>query len=545
MTEDIQLNYMLQRKQMWPKWTPISQCSKEMLKQANLREMWANEIVLDDDNGQEKEITVQLEKEGFSYLKFKTGSKGHHFHVFFDELFDKTETERKAIRKAFIQRYNCDIAKQSGVIAYEFRPHFKTGNKKELVNGDIEIILKNKNKLPNLDIVKSDFEVGKNILCPFHDDHEPSLHINEDRTYHCFGCGKHGSLEELNNIGENNSEIITLKDLLDRGVPKVNWRINHLIPERGIVILGGEGGSCKSWLAMDMALSIANGEDFLDKFYTEQATVLYLDEENGDVDIPNRFSQLIKGQNREIPENLHIKIFSGMQLDTPQGIEHLSELIKKSGAEIIILDSLIRFMAGDENKSIDAKKVFDGLKKMFNRFGNICFVIMHHTVKNGNGGINSIRGSGDYINMCNYLTMLKRTAQGFKAEMLRGRGLAQDDWPKFEVKLESNQGDSVKLVYSGEINETTKKRDCIEFIKEFIEANKLKSFTMGKNSDLTKIMYSQDYNKTTQYDAINALIDLGEIKNGDKRGTYNVVYEKVSLYQTNLEEDSKNALSLI
>jgi DNA polymerase len=45
--------------------------------------------------------------------------------------------------------------------------------------------------------------VAGKILCPFHDDHSPSLHIYpgvEDPHYHCFACGAHGHLNELNDL---------------------------------------------------------------------------------------------------------------------------------------------------------------------------------------------------------------------------------------------------------------------------------------------------------------------------------------------------------
>jgi DNA primase len=34
-------------------------------------------------------------------------------------------------------------------------------------------------------------------LCPFHDDHNPSLVFNEE-MFICYACGKEGTLEELN-----------------------------------------------------------------------------------------------------------------------------------------------------------------------------------------------------------------------------------------------------------------------------------------------------------------------------------------------------------
>ena len=34
------------------------------------------------------------------------------------------------------------------------------------------------------------------VCCPFHDDHHPSLKLNE-RYFYCFGCGEHGSVVDF------------------------------------------------------------------------------------------------------------------------------------------------------------------------------------------------------------------------------------------------------------------------------------------------------------------------------------------------------------
>jgi hypothetical protein len=59
----------------------------------------------------------------------------------------------------------------------------------------------------NLDIVEFMENLGIKLkktgkeytgLCPFHDDHEPSLSINrEKRLWHCFGCGKSGDIQRF------------------------------------------------------------------------------------------------------------------------------------------------------------------------------------------------------------------------------------------------------------------------------------------------------------------------------------------------------------
>ena len=54
--------------------------------------------------------------------------------------------------------------------------------------------------------VDDDKLVGGKILCPFHDDHNPSLEIYPDVAdphYHCWSCGAHGHLNDLNDRGIN------------------------------------------------------------------------------------------------------------------------------------------------------------------------------------------------------------------------------------------------------------------------------------------------------------------------------------------------------
>lgn len=53
--------------------------------------------------------------------------------------------------------------------------------------------------LSKLEKVKGPDQKGEyTALCPFHDDHEPSLSVNFDKgTYHCFGCNSKGPISRL------------------------------------------------------------------------------------------------------------------------------------------------------------------------------------------------------------------------------------------------------------------------------------------------------------------------------------------------------------
>ena len=51
------------------------------------------------------------------------------------------------------------------------------------------------------------------ILCPFHDDVEPSCSVNfERRVYHCFGCQAAGNvLEFVHEMENRDGEAVTLR----------------------------------------------------------------------------------------------------------------------------------------------------------------------------------------------------------------------------------------------------------------------------------------------------------------------------------------------
>lgn len=56
---------------------------------------------------------------------------------------------------------------------------------------------------------------GRQALCPFHDDDNPSLYLNDNNTLHCFGCGIHLTpsrlLNKMRTLGKDTN--IELKDI--------------------------------------------------------------------------------------------------------------------------------------------------------------------------------------------------------------------------------------------------------------------------------------------------------------------------------------------
>lgn len=136
-----------QRDKDKPKWTKHqnvlqlweSEKGMDFLTKVNCRQILPCEIVLDMDNdfsdNKLKEICDGIEKYGFPYKAYFTGSKGFHIHIFDDDLAKYSEQSRQKIRHFLISKFGCDTMKASEktMIALEDVPHFNTGNIKKIV----------------------------------------------------------------------------------------------------------------------------------------------------------------------------------------------------------------------------------------------------------------------------------------------------------------------------------------------------------------------------------------------------------------------------
>ncbi len=196
---------------------------------------------------------------------------------------------------------------------------------------------------------------------------------------------------------------ISAKELYDSDIEKPSWLIENIISKGGITLLIGAPKSSKSWLALNMGVCVAKGNDFLDKFPVKQGKVLYIDEENGSQFMKDRYMRMIKGL--EINENLPIDfmIYKDIKLDTDSPKILLENYIKEHRPKLVICDSMVRFMIGDENSATDVRRVFDNLKQLKETYG-VAFLLLHHTTKAGNDA----RGSGDWKGMIDDMFLCKR-----------------------------------------------------------------------------------------------------------------------------------------
>jgi DNA-binding transcriptional ArsR family regulator len=256
---------------------------------------------------------------------------------------------------------------------------------------------------------------------------------------------------EISVRGEEPKEVslstFTLSNLLDEVLPEARWAVEGLIPLNGITILTGVANSYKSFLTQDLALSVANGEQFLGKFPTTPGKVLIIDEENSRWSIQDRFKCLGAGK----MENLLFVHQAGLRLDKEEHVGPLMDLIEREEPMLIILDSFVRFHRGDENASRDMSWVFATIKKLVG--GERAVLVIHHHRKNyfgqGEGtSSQSIRGSSDIIAAVDSHLAVDRRGSEVKVTQTKLR--IREEMKPFKIALAPADATTMRFAYVGE-----------------------------------------------------------------------------------------------
>lgn len=186
-------------------------------------------------------------------------------------------------------------------------------------------------------------------------------------------------------------------DLADSaGQPK--WLIEGLWADQAVGILGGEPKCCKSFLALDMAVSVASGAACLRRFRVfRTAPVLLFPAEDALSVVRQRLEGICAAAHTRL-DALPIYVITAprLLLDLPQDREQLQETVARIKPALLILDPFIRLHRSDENASKEVAPLLGYLRQLQREF-NVAVLLVHH-VRKGSGTKRpgqALRGSSD------------------------------------------------------------------------------------------------------------------------------------------------------
>ena len=172
--------------------------------------------------------------------------------------------------------------------------------------------------------------------------------------------------------------LFTRQDIMN--LPSIDWKVQGVFPESGFACIYGVSGGGKSFLAMDMALSMAEGRRWFG-LRTKKAAVTYIVAE-GQGGLKGRVIAWEEENKRELPENVQF-VLDDFYIGAD--VERLAKSIPTGS--LVILDTLNRVSAGlDENSGVDMGIILDNCKKLQKlTAGLVCLV--HHCGKNAANGL--------------------------------------------------------------------------------------------------------------------------------------------------------------
>jgi hypothetical protein len=197
------------------------------------------------------------------------------------------------------------------------------------------------------------------------------------------------------------SALVVRNDLEIENMPPIAWLADHVIPRGSLSVLYGAPGSGKSFVALDLAFSIAAGVQWLGRTALAGGA-LYVAAEG------------LGGLGQRVAAWKHARGFAGQQLGVGfvtnavdmlevansariiQATEHV-----RSPVRLVVIDTLARSMVGDENDTRDMGKFVAAADRIREATG-AAVLVLHHTRKDSDveRGNTQLRGAVDTLILC-------------------------------------------------------------------------------------------------------------------------------------------------
>lgn len=182
--------------------------------------------------------------------------------------------------------------------------------------------------------------------------------------------------------------------------PARQWLVEGLWSRAGVGILGGPPKCAKSWLALDVALSVATSTACLDTFdVLDPGEVLLVMAEDGPEIVRARLDAICAHRGLQLRDApVHLVLAHALRLDVDRDCERLRETIARMRPRLLVLDPFVRLHRLEENHAGDVSGLLGWLRTL-SREHELAILVVHHARKNGSTSGQAgqaLRGSGDF-----------------------------------------------------------------------------------------------------------------------------------------------------
>jgi AAA domain len=177
------------------------------------------------------------------------------------------------------------------------------------------------------------------------------------------------------------------------------WLVEELWGARSVGVIGGAPKCAKTWLGLDIALSVATGTACLDKYSVPEPgpVLMYLAEDSLPA-VRERVAGMARHRKIELSGvEIHVITAGALRLDRDRDRIRLLETARRLGPRLLLLDPLVRLHGIDENSASEVAALLAYFRSL-QRLLDVSVILVHHTRKNATAGVAAglgLRGSSD------------------------------------------------------------------------------------------------------------------------------------------------------
>ncbi len=177
------------------------------------------------------------------------------------------------------------------------------------------------------------------------------------------------------------------------------WLVEELWGARSVGVIGGAPKCAKTWLGLDIALSVATGTACLGKYVVPEPgpVRMYLAEDSLPA-VRERVAGMARHRDIELGGvEIHVITAGALRLDRDRDRMRLLETTRLLRPRLLLLDPLVRLHGIDENNASEVATLLAYFRSL-QRLLDVSVILVHHTRKNATAGVAAglgLRGSSD------------------------------------------------------------------------------------------------------------------------------------------------------
>ena len=223
------------------------------------------------------------------------------------------------------------------------------------------------------------------------------------------------------------SQFYSAASLGGKAVKPREWLVHGLIPQKTVTLFGGDGGTGKSLLALQLAVGVATGRGWIGKT-ASGGSVIYISAEDDDDELHRRLDDILRAEGRRYGDlkGLTLRSLAGedalLAVDSQMALmrsELFRELDTRAGDEaptLIVIDTLADVYPANENDRAKVRQ-FIGLLRGLALKRQCAVLLLGHPSLTGISSGTGACGSTAWNNSVRSRLYLSRiTDGGFEAD---------------------------------------------------------------------------------------------------------------------------------